>query len=426
MDRRAILIPAAALWLAAAATPVRAQSDAGCVTKDCHAEIGTKKWMHGPVGAFICSICHNRVEGKDHEFVMAAEKEELCFNCHETTRDMMLENHLHTPVATGDCVGCHDPHQTDYRFSLKGQAADLCYVCHDRAKFEGASVHGPIAVGDCNACHNPHASAHPNQLVAAPEEICFNCHQEQRGLLEQRHVHPPVADDCTNCHEVHASAAGYLLPSDQPQLCYGCHEDIAAYANVTNRHEPVANGQCDNCHDVHASENPKLFPVPQTELCFSCHTDLEEYVGRQTYLHGPVKQGDCNACHDPHGSNYHRILIQYFPPEFYTPYAEENYALCFECHNRQVALDEHTATLTNFRDGDRNLHFVHVNKQEKGRSCRACHQVHASTQEKHVRTSVPFGKIDWELPVTFTKKGNGGNCVVGCHAPFDYNPSGTE
>ena len=108
---------------------------ADCVTGECHASMGTKQFVHGPVGANICTICHNPVSGKDHEFVFAAEKEELCLGCHETSRDMLLEDNVHTPVAEGNCIGCHDPHQSDYRYTLKGQAADLCFKCHNDEAF---------------------------------------------------------------------------------------------------------------------------------------------------------------------------------------------------------------------------------------------------------------------------------------------------
>jgi predicted CXXCH cytochrome family protein len=398
-----------------------AQGEAGCVTAKCHADIGSKAWVHGPVGAGICTICHSPADGKDHEFTLAAEKEELCFNCHEEKRDMMLEEHQHTPVAEGNCIGCHDPHQADYRFQLKGGASELCFQCHDQDHFNDNFVHGPVTAGDCNACHNPHASANPKQLIAPPEELCFNCHQEKRGIMDMRHVHAPVAEKCTNCHNAHAGAAEYLLAEDPPDLCFSCHPDISENVLASTPHPPAAEGECLTCHEVHGSEYPKLFTLDPTELCFSCHDEMEEYVLAQEFRHGPVKQGDCNACHNPHGSENHRILRKNFPEAFYTPYAEENYALCFDCHNRQIALDEKTTSLTDFRDNDRNLHYLHVNKQDKGRSCRACHQVHASSQEKHVRLSVPFGKINWELPVKFTKSSDGGSCVVGCHAPKEYS-----
>ncbi|UCC78656.1 MAG: cytochrome C [Candidatus Zixiibacteriota bacterium] len=393
----------------------------GCVTDKCHADTGTKKFIHGPVGAGICQICHVPVEGEDHKFQFMAEKEELCFNCHENKRDMMLEEYLHTPVADGNCIGCHDPHQSDFRYTLKGNAADLCYGCHTKDAFNKQFIHGPIGVGDCNACHNPHASPNVKQLNSPPEELCFQCHREQAELLNKRHIHTPVKEKCVNCHDPHSNVSKFLLPSMPPGLCYECHEQIATHAGATNPHDPVAQGQCDKCHDVHASENPNMFVLSPTELCFSCHSELRDYVDAQQYKHGPVKQGDCNACHNPHGSENHKILKKYFPEEFYASYAEENYAMCFECHNSQVAKDPRTTTLTDFRNKDINLHYLHVNKEIKGRSCRSCHQAHASSQEKHVRTSVPYGKISWDLPVTFTKNENGGSCVVGCHAPKEYS-----
>ncbi|MBT9536511.1 MAG: cytochrome C, partial [Nitrospirae bacterium] len=67
----------------------------------------------------------------------------------------------------------------------------------------------------------------------------------------------------------------------------------------------------------------------------------------------------------------------------------------------------------------KNLHFVHVNKTIKGRTCRACHDVHATNNPKHIRDAVPFGA--WGLPVGFQKASNGGSCQPGCHQKFEYN-----
>jgi hypothetical protein len=85
----------------------------------------------------------------------------------------------------------------------------------------------------------------------------------------------------------------------------------------------------------------------------------------------------------------------------------------------QLVLQPKTTGLTRFRNGEDNLHFVHVNRPDKGRSCRACHATHASTHEAHVRDSVPYGK--WELPINFKPTTTGGSCMPGCHkeAPYD-------
>lgn len=419
MKRRNALIVLLALCTLGIAVAVTAQ-DEGCVKGNCHEGIGNAKWVHGPVGVGACTVCHNPVEGKDHQFVFAMEKEELCFACHDETRDMMLEPHRHTPVAAGECTGCHDPHQSEYRFTLKNETSKLCFNCHERVKFESNHVHGPIKEGDCNACHNPHASAFEKQLFAEPTEICFKCHSERTDIQEFRHSHPPVEEDCMTCHKPHVSERAALLRQDPPDLCYKCHSGIADFANATHPHDPVQNGGCLECHNVHGSAYPSLMPAPQTTVCFRCHDDFEEYIAAQEFRHGPIQQDDCIACHNPHGSENHRILRKYFPEEFYVAYAEENYAMCFECHNGQIALEEKTETLTDFRNGKQNLHHLHVNKLEKGRSCKACHQPHASSQSKHIRLSVPFGKMKWDLPVKFSKTEKGGRCEVGCHNPKEY------
>jgi len=396
------------------------QIPGGCVTSECHSTMGTKPFVHGPVGVGACTVCHVPDENDDHAFTLMAEKEELCFACHETKRDLMAEAAVHKPVADGTCTACHDPHQAEYRYNLKGEGSGLCFQCHDRKGFEGKTVHGPVNAGACNACHDPHASPFSKQLLADRDMICFNCHKDKEEEVQKRHPHSPAEDSCLNCHGPHVSEAQYLLDENTPGLCFLCHEDILSDSMAATPHPPVASGACMECHNPHGTDFPRMFKVEPEELCFTCHTELGDYVASQEYKHGPVKQGDCNACHNPHGSMNHRILRKNFPKEFYTPYAEEKYALCFECHNSQIAKEAETETLTEFRDGSRNLHFVHVNKDVKGRSCRACHQVHASNQEKHIRTSVPYGSIDWELPVIYKKESDGGSCQVGCHAPKGY------
>lgn len=394
--------------------------DDGCVTEKCHSKMLSTSSLHGPVGAKMCLVCHSRTKEDKHDFVLAEEKEDLCFACHEERRDMMLEDHLHTPVSDGNCVGCHDPHGSEHRYNLKGHASELCLNCHDPEQFSQEFVHGPVAAGDCNACHDPHASENILQLRSEPEQLCFTCHEEKKEILEKRHIHTPVADDCTNCHNPHSNSSKFMLSYTEPNLCFDCHDDIEEHAGMEHQHEPVAAGQCSKCHNPHATDHPNMFQVEQNSLCFTCHTDMKTYVLGKERRHGPVEQGDCSACHDPHGSENHRILRKNFPSDFYMPYDAENYAICFDCHNINLATDEKTETMTDFRDGDRNLHFVHVNKAVKGRSCKACHQVHASDQQKHVRESVPFGSMDWELPVEYTKLENGGSCVVGCHKPKEY------
>jgi hypothetical protein len=97
----------------------------------------------------------------------------------------------------------------------------------------------------------------------------------------------------------------------------------------------------------------------------------------------------------------------------------KKYDLCFKCHDSKMVLDAQT-TQTGFRSGDRNLHFVHVNRAEKGRTCRTCHEVHGSDLPKHMAADVPFEGSKWAMPIEFEQLPNGGRCTPGCHVQQTY------
>jgi len=137
------------------------------------------------------------------------------------------------------------------------------------------------------------------------------------------------------------------------------------------------------------------------------------------YVHRPVVERECSECHAPHGSDYYRLLVKNYPPEFYAPFDVSIYDLCFSCHNQDIVLVKDTENLTSFRNGTMNLHYKHVNMPEKGRTCRTCHATHASNEPKHLREKVPYG--GWGIPIGFEKTETGGGCSPGCHNPRVYD-----
>lgn len=190
---------------------------------------------------------------------------------------------------------------------------------------------------------------------------------------------------------------------------------------------------CLSCHSPHGSENGSLLVSPQRNLCLSCHDkevqsaqgtlqNMEALLEKYTNWHGPLKTGNCSGCHQPHGGENFRLLKKPFPKKFYSAFDTANYELCFSCHESALVQEERTTTLTKFRDGDHNLHFLHVNKEKRGRTCRACHEVHASSNPMHIRDTVPYGK--WDLPIQFNKTATGGSCLPGCHEREEYNLDG--
>ena len=61
-------------------------------------------------------------------------------HCHERHRhDVVLRSpaarFVHGPVAMGDCIACHDPHQSDAKFQMrKPTTSALCFSCHENNK----------------------------------------------------------------------------------------------------------------------------------------------------------------------------------------------------------------------------------------------------------------------------------------------------
>ena len=398
-----------------------------CTTGGCHPKMGKDAaHVHGPVGAGICISCHNP-HGSNEPLQMERSGPELCIVCHEAKQKEFDQDVVHPPVEEG-CIDCHDPHQSPMRFQLRGdgkQVSSLCFNCHEEEIFTQKHQHGPVASGDCIACHNPHAS--PNEkLLIAPQEggkLCFECHDGVKDQMDRKIIHDPVAEDCNNCHDPHSSETRFQLHKPVDKLCESCHREVSpdvyeAIDTAVYKHEPVAKGECTKCHLPHGSEVSSLLKGKGIKLCGTCHEELADEIAESKNLHGPVKTGACTECHNVHGSEFSRLLVRYFPESFYNDYKQDDYDLCFGCHNKEVAKTRNTDKLTNFRDGEYNLHFFHVNRK-KGRSCIACHNPHASDQAKHIRYEVPFGR--WSYPIEFTPTKNGGGCLVGCHAPKQYN-----
>jgi predicted CXXCH cytochrome family protein len=394
-----------------------------CVTKECHPQMGKAAFVHGPVGVAQCTVCHIETKKghptkKGPDFKLVATGKALCEKCHQPVDKFEFK---HTPVKKGECLGCHDPHQSTAPKQLKKvKTSELCYTCHKNTQQVKKFLHGPVATGDCNVCHNPHSSPNPNQLTGKGNDACFLCHEDRKAEFTRKYPHKPALESCLKCHDAHNSDHPFMLSSEGTAQCLACHKKMGErYQAATVKHTALLKGPCTTCHTPHSSDFPRQMKTHTKDICYTCHKDMGAKVKASKNQHGPVQQNDCYACHDPHGSNNPLVLKKYFPSEFYKPYATENYALCFDCHNKDIALDKITTKLTNFRNGDVNQHFLHVNK-EKGRSCKACHEVHAGDQEKHIRKEVPFGKA-WMLPVQYTKTANGGTCVVGCHKPKTYD-----
>ncbi len=361
---------------------------------------------HDPLGGKECSDCHKRVVPSKVNCLLA--KEDLCEFCHQV------------PAEGGPARLVEAPEP-------------LCFKCHKKDQFKGSFVHGPFAAGACITCHDPHGGNVPGMLRITGKQMCLDCHTSMSALLSNaRFRHEAASTECVDCHSPHLSNQRYMLKSAVPDLCGKCHEKtIRDLQTAAVKHSPVTEAPaCMNCHDPHAAQESGLLLADGLDICLKCHdkpvkkgtqefTDMKQLLASNPYPHGSIQNRDCSACHNPHGSPYFQSLTNQYTPNFYAPFFISNYDLCFRCHDAGLATEEHTTSATQFRDGDRNLHFVHVNRASHGRTCRACHEAHASTTPQLIGATVPFGT--WKLPIKFEKTEKGGSCAPGCHEAQKYD-----
>ena len=108
---------------------------------------------HPPYRDKKCDSCHKKTT--ESGFIVPLR--ELCVTCHKT---IVTGEFLHAPATAGNCLACHDPHSSLYRFLLKSDGPSLCSKCHQEQR-QAKRLHDSSAKSGiaCADCHNPHNGA---------------------------------------------------------------------------------------------------------------------------------------------------------------------------------------------------------------------------------------------------------------------------
>lgn len=413
---------------------LKAQDDQNCLSSGCHDTYMKAENIH-PVIEDGCETCHDKSfdehpDRKGNEFKLTEDLNVLCFECHDAPNDTLFS---HAAFTEGKCTSCHSPHASDFPSLLKSEnLGELCAKCHDIDNEENRIKHGPVMSGQCNICHKPHQSANAKLLIDDSPELCFHCHMDKQEMLSLTTVHAPYDGTCLDCHTPHNSKNEFLVKKEIPILCLECHDNLGGEIKTAKTVHKIINQDksCIACHLPHASATKSLLIKEGKVLCFSCHdkeykskertlNNIYEIVTNSKYVHKAVSSGECTGCHFSHSSNNFYLLNSKFP---FGSYAEgvdpENFSQCFQCHNSQALTMEKTTSATNFRDGNINMHFLHISKN-KGRNCILCHDSHGSNNQHLIAKTVKFG--NWKMPLNYKKTENGGSCAPGCHKNLPYN-----
>lgn len=328
-------------------------------------------------------------------------KGRLCLNCHDSFKEKLKNPFIHTPVKTGECTGCHNPHTSSHGKLLDEDPNKICNKCHAGIVSKNSkSTHKVVMEGNCVKCHDPHASKYKFVLLKSGNELCFDCHKNIREAVSKaKFKHSPVGKGCVSCHDPHGSAKGdYLLKNDLTALCASCHRTDQPNFSKQHMNYPVARSNCSSCHDAHGSNKAGILydnvhpPVANRlcgqchessgspdalrtkkagfELCRGCHSSMMNDTFNKSRIHWPlVDKKGCLNCHDPHASPQKNLLMS------------DMKSVCGKCHidtmqsQRKLAdkeKEENAAAKVKVIKGA----LTHVPIQEG--NCDACHASHAS------------------------------------------------
>ncbi|HER62618.1 MAG TPA: hypothetical protein ENO11_01395 [Desulfobacteraceae bacterium] len=116
-------------------------------------------------------------------------EEKLCLECHtgksarQAIRNRLV---LHSPVAQGNCTGCHRVHNSAHKALLGRDPAQLCTTCHepDKAVLPSACFTTPPGYDKkevhCLVCHNPHMGINKSLLTRD--------HAEMKSVIVKRSI----------------------------------------------------------------------------------------------------------------------------------------------------------------------------------------------------------------------------------------------
>ncbi len=397
---------------------------------ECHKELVLQPFIHEPA-IDACDNCH-QAQIDEHPqkgvktFILIEKAQDLCFMCHEE----FSKKNIHSPAAEGECLICHSPHGSGNKSLLLNTQPAICSQCHNLDNQNKKSNHLPVFDGNCQICHNPHESDIQYYLNKEPHELCLDCHETIKEESKLSFVHSPFNNNCTQCHNSHASVNEKLLKEKSNDLCFNCHGKLKTEIENSKQIHKVDKNEieCSSCHLPHASANDNILINSEKELCLSCHNktiqtnsgtldNIAEMLKNGNIIHEAIEIGGCISCHKPHSSNNPSLANAAFPVGNYTKGIVENFELCFTCHDNGLMLNEKDNSVTKFRDGDRNLHYVHTSG-EKARNCNLCHNVHGSKGEHLLNSKIKFG--NWEMPLKYLGTENGGTCNSGCHSEKKY------
>jgi len=243
----------------------------------CHNPHGSEhqSYLKAPVNT-LCTSCHSKVKHKDAKSTHdVAYVEDGCLNCHRPHGS--VNKKLLTVPKEDLCLSCHNKEQ-DYlgKYPTSSKVVRNIQEVIDTSNF----THAPAKEKQCTVCHESHQSDQWWLLKGDSNPDPRNVASKNWNLLEDKYK------TCFKCHDINMlnekiSTTETRFRNDQkikkPWYLGGGNKIVRE--NLHRRHGMA----CGMCHDMHGTKLEHLIkrkwrPIPNGGTCGGgCHGDLDRW-----------------------------------------------------------------------------------------------------------------------------------------------------
>lgn len=338
------------------------------------------------------------------------------------TEGKLQGTHGDPSVMPKSCRACH----RGMNMALTGEEGS-CLPCHSDSDSQSAMIANGF-IKDTGALKLANIAAELSKPYNHPVLTIQGGHRKNETLPEDV-VNAMRHSECVDCHEAHVVEKGNPYRGlkgrrvgnfmtdieNEYELCYRCHSESA---NLP--------GSSSNKHEEFKTTNPSFHPVEgegRNTLVISLKAPYVAVKQRPN----DISQISCRDCHGsedpngpkgPHGSIYAGLLVSNYQMEDERSESEQNYALCYKCHDR-------VSILANESFPYHSLHIQGRSAGTDGTSCFTCHDAHGSYEYPHLikfNEDVVLENADNKLMYEaqgFTSRH--GACYLNCHG-VEHNP----
>ena len=101
----------------------------------------------------------------------------------KATSTTLYVAHPQAMVGMVTCAGCHEmkrdaqPPRFEDMSALSPQVPEVCFRCHDQAKFLPTHAHRVEHLAFCQMCHDPHGANRLKLMKTPRQAVCRKCHE---------------------------------------------------------------------------------------------------------------------------------------------------------------------------------------------------------------------------------------------------------